>query len=47
MTQYKESRWTRSKELKKKNRARQGSLLDFIEDFVDRFPGCVDEYESL
>ncbi len=47
MTQYKESRWTRSKELKQKNRARQGSLLDFIEDFVDRFPGCVDEYESL
>jgi NADH-quinone oxidoreductase subunit D len=47
MPQYKESRWTRSKELKKKNRARQGSLLDFIEDFVDRFPACVDQYESL
>ena len=29
------------------NRSRQGSLLDFIEDFTDRFPGCVDEYETL
>jgi NADH-quinone oxidoreductase subunit D len=26
---------------------RQGSLLDFIEDFADRFPGLVDEYETL
>ncbi|MCG7948261.1 MAG: NADH-quinone oxidoreductase subunit D, partial [Candidatus Thiodiazotropha taylori] len=26
---------------------RQGSLLDFIEDFINRFPGLVDEYETL
>lgn len=26
---------------------RRGSLLDFIEDFSRRFPGCVDEYETL
>jgi len=30
-----------------RNEARQGSLLDFIEDFADRFPGLVDEYETL
>ncbi|MGH8632927.1 MAG: NADH-quinone oxidoreductase subunit D, partial [Burkholderiales bacterium] len=29
------------------NRNRQGSLLDFIEDFTRRFPGLVDEYETL
>ncbi|NLD70421.1 MAG: NADH-quinone oxidoreductase subunit D [Limnobacter sp.] len=29
------------------NRNRQGSLLDFIEDFTDRFPTYVDEYETL
>ena len=25
----------------------RGSLLDFIEDFTQRFPACVDEYETL
>src|SRR4026207_583599 len=29
------------------NANRQGSLLDFIWDFTDRFPGHVDEYETL
>ena len=29
------------------NRNRQGSLLDFLEDFVERFPTYVDEYETL
>jgi NADH-quinone oxidoreductase subunit D len=29
------------------NQNRQGSLLDFIEDFTHRFPGCVDDYETL
>ncbi|MFA7664578.1 MAG: NADH-quinone oxidoreductase subunit D [Burkholderiaceae bacterium] len=29
------------------NRDRQGSLLDFIEAFTERFPGYVDEYETL
>ena len=29
------------------NRAREGSLLDFVEDFVNRFPAAVDEYETL
>src|SRR3546814_13037169 len=29
------------------NDARGGSLLDFIEDFTNRFPACIDEYETL
>jgi NADH-quinone oxidoreductase subunit D len=29
------------------NRDREGSLLDFIEAFTDRFPRLVDEYETL
>ena len=29
------------------NENRQGSLLDFIEDFTERFPSYVDEYETL
>jgi NADH-quinone oxidoreductase subunit D len=29
------------------NENRQGSVLDFIEDFTRRFPGYVDEYETL
>jgi NADH-quinone oxidoreductase subunit D len=29
------------------NQNRQGSLLDFIENFTERFPKCVDEYETL
>jgi NADH-quinone oxidoreductase subunit D len=27
--------------------SRQGSVLDFIEDFANRFPVLVDEYETL
>ena len=33
--------------LKDLNRNRQGSLLDFLEDFSSRFPGYVDDYETL
>ena len=29
------------------NANRQGSMLDFIEDFTKRFPKCVDDYETL
>ncbi|HEY6543861.1 MAG TPA: NADH-quinone oxidoreductase subunit D, partial [Dokdonella sp.] len=35
------------KTMDKMNSNRQGSLLDFIEDFTDRFPACVDDYETL
>lgn len=36
-----------TKENAKLNANRAGSLLDFIEDFAQRFPHCVDEYETL
>jgi len=48
MAQYGEpSKYRGEKELRVMNEARSGSLLDFIEDFTHRFPGCVDEYETL
>lgn len=47
MPQYQTSKWHNEKEVKKKNSNREGSLLDFIEDFTARFPKCVDEYETL
>ena len=33
--------------IKQRNENRHGSLLDFIEDFTNRFPGYIDEYETL
>jgi len=36
-----------AKELARLNEARSGSLLDFIDDFTDRFPARIDEYETL
>ncbi len=47
MPQYKSSKWHNQKETDARNANRQGSLLDFIEDFTRRFPTYVDEYESL
>jgi len=47
MAKYEKSKWHSEKEVKQKNTNREGSLLDFIEDFTDRFPNCVDEYETL
>ncbi|TDJ68542.1 MAG: NADH-quinone oxidoreductase subunit D [Proteobacteria bacterium] len=47
MPHYTASKWHSEKEVAKLNENRQGGLLDFIESFVDRFPGCVDDYETL
>lgn len=47
MPKYVESRWNTKRDVDKLNKARTGSLLDFIEDFTQRFPACVDEYETL
>ncbi len=47
MPQYTASRIHNESAVRKLNQNRQGSLLDFIEDFTDRFPKCVDEYETL
>jgi NADH-quinone oxidoreductase subunit D len=46
MPQY-ESSLKNKKELDGLNQNRTGSLLDFIEDFANRFPTYVDEYETL
>ena len=47
MPKYKESRWHKGAALKKLNAAREGSMLDFLENFTQEFPGRVDEYETL
>lgn len=47
MPLYKTSKWHNEKEIKQKNINREGSLLDFLDSFTDRFPKCVDEYETL
>ena len=47
MPQYEASKWRSAKDLEELNRNRRGSLLDFIEDFTERFPKAVDEYETL
>ena len=35
------------KEVARMNLNREGTLLDFVESFVERFPTAVDEYETL
>lgn len=47
MPQYKATAWNSAKEIDARNANRHGSLLDFIWDFTERFPSCVDEYETL
>ncbi len=47
MPQYLASQFRNAKTMKELNEARQGSLLDFIADFTNRFPKYVDEYEEL
>lgn len=47
MPKYKPSRWHSERETQAMNADREGSLLDFLEAFTERFPRCVDEYETL
>jgi len=47
MAQYQPSKVRSAKTMKALNVNRSGSLLDFIDDFTRRFPGLVDEYETL
>jgi NADH-quinone oxidoreductase subunit D len=47
MPQYTESPLRDAATVRELNRNRQGSVLDFIEDFTSRFPRYVDEYETL
>lgn len=47
MPQYQSSKWHNQKQVDSMNQARDGSLLDFIDDFANRFPALIDEYETL
>jgi NADH-quinone oxidoreductase subunit D len=47
MPQYEASKIHNQSAINRMNENRQGSLLDFIEDFTNRFPKYVDEYETL
>ncbi|MDO9271994.1 MAG: NADH-quinone oxidoreductase subunit D [Rugosibacter sp.] len=47
MPQYETNRFKSAEDVRQLNEARQGSLLDFLDDFTRRFPGYLDEYESL
>ncbi len=47
MPQYQVSKFRDHKQVDKLNASREGSLLDFIDDFTTRFPRKVDEYETL
>jgi len=47
MPKYETSKWHNAKDVARLNENRQGSLLDFLDDFCRRFPGYVDEYETL
>ena len=47
MPRYQASKWRSQKDADRFNAARSGTLLDFIADFIERFPKCVDDYEIL
>ena len=47
MPQYKKSKWKNGARLKQLNEARSGTFLDFLQDFVKRFPKILDDYETL
>ena len=47
MPQYQDSTWTSSKKARELNENRSGSLLDFLEDFTNRFPTYHGEYHTL
>ncbi|HEX9389750.1 MAG TPA: NADH-quinone oxidoreductase subunit D [Usitatibacteraceae bacterium] len=47
MPQYTTMQGKNAEAMKRLNENRQGSLLDFIDDFTRRFPTYIDEYETL
>jgi NADH-quinone oxidoreductase subunit D len=47
MPKYDPSKWRNADDLSLLNANRGGSLIDFIWDFTERFPACIDEYETL
>ncbi len=47
MPQYLESKLRSKEKLEEINHNRQGSLLDFIEDFANKFPTSIQQYSDL
>ncbi|MDD5176022.1 MAG: NADH-quinone oxidoreductase subunit D [Sterolibacterium sp.] len=47
MPRYEVNKFKNAETVRQLNEARSGSLLDFIEDFTNRFPTYCDEYETL
>lgn len=47
MPRYEPTKIHGEKDTRRRNEDRQGSLLDFLEAFTNRFPGYVDDYETL
>jgi NADH-quinone oxidoreductase subunit D len=47
MPQYAPSRIRNQKIIDRLNDERSGTLIDFVDRFTQRFPSCVDEYETL
>ena len=47
MPKYEKSSFKTNEQIKSLNYNREGSMLDFLKDFTERFPKCIDEYENL
>ena len=47
MPKYEKSDFKTKEQIKSLNYNREGSMLDFLKDFTERFPKCIDEYENL
>jgi NADH-quinone oxidoreductase subunit D len=47
MPQYVVNKLRNERAIRELNADRQGSMLDFIQAFTERFPGYVDDYETL
>ena len=47
MPQYEVNKFKNADAIKRLNENRSGSMLDFLQDFTERFPRYVDEYETL
>ena len=47
MPKYEKSDFKTKEQIESLNYNREGSMLDFLKDFTERFPKCIDEYENL
>ncbi|MFA9439478.1 MAG: NADH-quinone oxidoreductase subunit D [Rhodocyclaceae bacterium] len=47
MPQYKTSRFKNEATVRELNKSREGSLLDYLDNFCDYFPKVIDEYHTL